>query len=346
MNKKILILAISTALGVGLTGCSKSDPARSGASGTPAASTGPVELKLKWPPGNRYVQRMELLQDSTMSGAQMPKPMKQHVTMGQEYSLTALKARDGGGSEVELEFLAAEMEVSMGERVVMNFDSKGEAGADEAQNPIASTFRKMIGSKLKYLFNASNRVEKIEGIQEFTDQMTRTAPPQARAIFQSMFNEDYLKQLVDLGQGLPAQPVKPGDKWPVNSEVSMGPMGTLLTAMDYTFKGWEQHEKHNCAVLDFTGTVKSKDGAGSSLMGMTMVLDNGTVSGKGWFDPELGMIVDAAINEVMTMRMTVPTQGPRRTNAAAAGPAPTQTITNRMDQKINLKLVEFTPGGK
>src|SRR6267142_1779909 len=131
MKKTIVALAIGVAVGLPIPGCKKSEDSKTTAtaSGDTVSKTDDrVELKLKWPVGNRYIQRMDIVQSSEMTVPQAPQPVKQDVTMGG--------------------------------RSVMTFDSKGEAG-DETRNPLAAMFRKMAGARILYLMDASNQVERV-----------------------------------------------------------------------------------------------------------------------------------------------------------------------------------------
>src|SRR6266446_4136019 len=203
MKTSIAIFSLCLTLLLPLTGCKKSG--ESGAqSGGPAAggSRRPDEaarLQIKWPVGNRYVERMELKQNSEMVMPQMPQPMKQELTMGEEYALSVLQERAGGGRELEMEFLAIQMNMSAGGQPPIAFDSKG-AAIDEESNPLAGAFRKLIGSRLKCLTDASNQVEEIEGFNEFFAKVSVGLPPQIQGMLSGMLSEDQLKQMA--GQGL------------------------------------------------------------------------------------------------------------------------------------------------
>src|SRR3954465_11505968 len=96
-------------------GCKKSgapQPAsRADSSASPANVNEPVTLKAKWPVGNRYTQRMEVVGDSETRMPQMPKPIAQKVNLNQEYSVTVLGQQPKSGPELEMEFESTEMDV-------------------------------------------------------------------------------------------------------------------------------------------------------------------------------------------------------------------------------------------
>ena len=124
--------------------------------------------------------------------------------------------------------------------------------------------------------------------------------------FKSMFNEGYFKQIMDGSRYLPSKPVQPGDTWPIQMEIPMGPIGIMEIDYTVTFQSWEQHGKRNCARLEFQGTLKSKPDPNPKPAGMTMAISDGNTSGVSWFDPELGMVIDTTANQDMKMNMTMP----------------------------------------
>src|SRR5664280_2461542 len=111
MNKNILLTAVALALSLSWVGCNKSG--KLDAVSTFKTPSGPVELKLKWPLGERIVMNMDMKQNMEMIMPNQPGSMKQDMTMGQKYGLTVLKETPDGGHEVEMEYLSARMELTM-----------------------------------------------------------------------------------------------------------------------------------------------------------------------------------------------------------------------------------------
>jgi hypothetical protein len=340
--------------GLVFSGCKKKADAPAGKTGekTQAASgqqqSGePVELKVKWPVGNRYTERLTVDSSSQTTVAQAPKPVAQKVRMEQEYSLSVTREREKGGKELELEFQSTEMEVTSAGKTIMNVDTKGEADASEEKNPLAGSYRELVGAKIRYLLDQNNRVTKVEGLKEVIDKAVSRAPTQAKTMVRGMFSEDYFKQIVDYGKMMPPKPVKPGETWPVKTEIAMGPMGRIATELTYTFKGMEEHEKRNCALLEFTGTLSMRPGTNGAAAPTAMNIENGTMSGKAWFDPELGAMIDMNLEQNMTTKVTytIPAQrfGTNRLAATSAAPQQPmqQTASTQTKQNINIKLVDL-----
>ena len=327
MNKNILLITVTLALSLSWVGCNKSG--KLDKVSTFKTPSGPVELKLKWPVGERVVQRLDMKQNMEIFVPNQPNSIKQDMTMGQEYGLTVLKENPEGGHEVELEFLGMQMAFSQGGKSVMNYDSSKKSSPDNA-NPMADAFQKIIGAKIKYFLDVSNNVERIEGVDALVSRLESGGSPDAVAPLKSMFNEGYFKQMIDSSRYMPHKPVQPGDTWPVQSEIAMGPLGILVMDYTFTFQKWEQLGKRNCARWEFRGTITSKPDDSSRLPGMTMDIQDGTSSGVSWFDPELGKIIKTSLNQNITMAMTIPMN--------MNGKTITQTMTNVMNQVITIKL--------
>lgn len=331
MKKHVLLTIVTLALGLSWVGCNKSGKLDTASKFT--APSGPIEFKLKWPVGERAVQNIDLKEKMEISVPGQSDPIQQDMTLGQKYALSVLKEDGSGGHEVELEFLGVRMAMGQGGKPMVNYDSEKKSSGDKT-NPVAVMFQKIIGAKIQYFMDASNRVERIEGVDALVSRLTTGGPADMTTGLKGMFNEGYFKQIMDSSRYLPSKPVQPGDTWPVQMEIAMGPLGTMEMNYTITFQSWEQHGKRICARLEFQGTLKSKPNPNAKPDGMTMSISDGNTSGVSWFDPELGMVIDTTANQDMKMNMTMPVNP--RGNAAAAGK--TQTITSIMKQEITIKL--------
>lgn len=305
----------------------ESAPAQASA---PAPGNGEsVLLAVKWPIGNRYVYRMDMEQRSTNRVPGMPKPIQQDLNLGMTYALSALKERPEGGSEVELEFLANEMEIKMGGQTMMSFDSK-EPSTQDGQNPFAGPFRKMVGSKVILEMDKTGRVEKIVGYDEWIKSIQGDATGAAGGMVSQQFNEGFLRQISAFGLGLPNKPVHVGDKWPFELEVPAGPLGKISIQSNVSFKGWEDHNQHKSAVLGIEGVLSGTPGQEVGPMGK-MSIENGKITGNSWFDPELGALIESAQDQVMRLKGEIGGQ---------AGPQAGMTYSVELGQRIAVKLVE------
>jgi hypothetical protein len=256
-----------------------------------------VELKLKWSPGTRVVQRMQSDQSTTMTMPGMPEPIKQGMKQVQDFAMSVVRARPAGGFDVEVEFLAMRTDISG--RMSQTVDCAAPSGDPQAKSICA-----MIGAKLLFAVDAKNNIEKVEGFDALLAKVLASSP-EAAAMLKDAFNEETMKQMMTkvFAQSLPSGPVKVGDSWPYNLEMPLPKLAILVFNAKTTFKGWETRGARRCAVLGLAGTMTSKP-IPSAMPGMSVSLKSGTTTGKTWFDPELGMAVEGIVDQDMTMDVT------------------------------------------
>lgn len=339
---KIRFVSVSLALAssVAFVSCKKSghEPLAKTSTNSTSASASEsdredeaVDLKATWRAGTRFVQRLEVAQNTDVFVPAMP-PIKQSMTMGQDSSLHVVKERENGGREIEMRIDDVALSVFQGDREILGFDSKGETL--DAGNPVAGALGAMVGGKMKFILDSSNRVEQVEGWREVVEAMSAELRGPGRAALGGMLQEDYFRQMGNFGQTLPGRRVGAGESWPSKTEVMMGPMGRVIIELTNTFKRWDQRNGKRLALLESVGTIAGQGEPGAGPTGMSMSIDGGTMRGQSWFDPERSQVVESIYDQDMTMRMTVP-GSPR-----PGGPAPggDRSITNRMIQRISVKL--------
>jgi hypothetical protein len=224
------------------------------------------------------------------------------------------------------------MKMVQGSRTLVDYDSEKKLSNDPKQRELAAMekiFQKIIGAKIQFYLDASNQVERIDGVDALMSRLAAGGQTDAAASLKSMFNEDTLKQMIS-GQHLPPKAVQPGDTWPVHIDMAMGQLGTMSTDYSFNLASWEKHGVRNCARLEFQGTMKSKSDAGALPSGMTMSVQDGDSSGVSWFDPELGLVIETTMNQNLKMTMSIPMK--------VMGKAADQTMSMLMKQAITVKL--------
>jgi tRNA A-37 threonylcarbamoyl transferase component Bud32 len=285
---------------------------------TPPA--GLVELKWKWPPvGERVVLDVEIKRNGEYLTPGQSDPLKEYKTVEKKLGLTVLKTTPGGGQEVELEFLSIRDRITLGDKTMLDYDSTQKSSAP-GPNSLTDIYGKVVGSKIRYFLNASNEVERMEGVDELEKRLSSGASADA-AFSKIQFSEGNLKQMMSgLYRDLPSKAVQPGDTWSYQMGMAMNPIGTVNMNYTVTFQNWEQHWKRNCARLEIQSTVKTKPDTNSNPAGTSVSSFEGTISGVAWFDPELGMIIETAGNTDMKMVINRPINPGG--NPGASGPTP------------------------
>ena len=288
---------------------------------TTSGAGGPVEMQMKWQAGKRYVMHMESTQTSEATPPNQSNPVKQVQKMTQDYNVSLVRKLDNGGWQLQLEFESLAMEVSDGGRKVFSADSNQDP-AQDAKNPVGARLRKMVGARLQYFINANGKVEKMEGYQELVNRVAGENPKE-QAAFKDLFGENSLKQYGSIGEDTtPRRTVKLGDGWPIRLEVP-DDNGTLNVDLKCTFKSWEQHADHKCMRINITGAFSPQTAPNTADLPAKII--KGELSGDAWFDPELGMIVEMALDENVNVKR-ITRQG--------------QTLTFPVNHKIRRALLD------
>ncbi|MFM1768999.1 MAG: hypothetical protein RJA22_1528 [Verrucomicrobiota bacterium] len=289
----------------------------------------PADLRLKWPAGRPQHQRLSLTMNTETGGGPTPGPVRQDVALSMEYTLAPAGLREGGGQELEMTLGDLDMAVSSGGREVLRFDTRAAAAGGETGT--ATLMRGLVGVRLKCLLNASNRVERVEGWRDPLRQASASAPAAGRGAMASILTEDYFRQLADFGRMLPQRVVRPGESWTNQQEISLGPLGRVILDLAYTFKAWETRAGQDCAAVAFTGTARSgAPGAGAPSPFGRLNVEDGRISGTYWFNPQEGRMVEAALQQDLTLGVDLPAL------PGAPDKAPGK-ITSRFRQKTDLK---------
>jgi hypothetical protein len=159
----------------------------------------------------------------------------------------------------------------------------------------------LLGARIQFLIDADGRVQKVEGVDELLGQIGTIGKPQDQALFKQLFSGDILKAYVSFADMMPDRPVAIGDNWS-NKIGFVSPVGTTLVEdMNYTFKNRETHRGYQCMHIGIAGSISSKTSATASNSPNETI--KGDIVGDAWFDPELGMVVDASYDQKMTLEI-------------------------------------------
>ncbi|HXR05663.1 MAG TPA: DUF6263 family protein [Verrucomicrobiae bacterium] len=329
MNKNVFLITAALATSLCGVGCNKSGKLNQPS--TVTTRTGATELKLKWPAGEHIVQSIAVTANMDISGTNLPSPVHQDMTFGEDYGLHVVSADADGGHELEMEYLGLRMKIDQGGKSLIDYDSaknSSNSAKDPALASVDKMFQSVIGAKIRFFTDASNQVERVEGLDTLMNGLAAGGRGDAASSLKSMFSEDSLKQMIGT-EHLPSKPVQPGDSWPVQTDITMGNLGKVAMDLTTTFERWETHGQRNCARLEVQGSLKGKANSGSAAPGMTFAVQDGDVSGVAWFDPELGLVIETIMNQNMNVNIAMPMPG--RKNA-------TQSMAMAMKQEITMKV--------
>ncbi|MCD6051869.1 MAG: hypothetical protein K0Q55_3278 [Verrucomicrobia bacterium] len=300
-----LVVAL-TGLWLG-TGCSdkkKSSPAPS----TPVAAAPveapkpkepPVDLKPKWEIGKRYLMREETTQEATMTLPNQPAPVKSGNAVKRDFALTILSQRPEGGQVMEAEFLASKIETRMADKVMASFDSASDPKTDRT-NALAKLNRKIAGNKFRYVTDAAGNIERLEGVSNLVANVTKGLDKNSAALLKAQFSEEQLKKLGLLPEGLPAQPVAPGDSWTNNFDMPISG-ATAKFNVQSTLSGYEERNSRRSAIIKNTGTAQIN--LGNTPAAATMQFENVKLEGEAVYDVEKGQYTSSTTTMTMDIKV-------------------------------------------
>src|SRR5208282_434653 len=171
MNKNAFLIVPALASALAAAGCNKAGKLNEPSAFTP---NGPVELKLKWPAGERVVQSFDLKMNMEISVPGQPNPIKQNMSLGQRYGMTVLKAAADGSRELEMEILSARMKLEQAVRTGSDYDSEKKTPPESRNASIAAIetlFQNVVGAKMQFYLDASNNVSRIEGADQLMSRL-------------------------------------------------------------------------------------------------------------------------------------------------------------------------------
>ena len=291
-----------------------------------------------WEIGKRYIFQIEQISEGVVQMPDTKDPVKTANKFSQEVAISILKETPEGGREVEIEFVRAAMDMETpNEKISIDSSSKAPNDVNKPEiKMIWNMVKAMSGTKFKMYVNSDGKVDKMEGIDEFFEKVTDTLSPMVVEMLRQFFSEETMKEMTGnslYGAHLPDKPVQVGDTWPFQSQVAAPMLGRVKIDLQYSFKRWEEHMGRRCALLEFTGTISIEPGADEQPPGMKMSLKGGTVYGKTWYDPAIGMNIDLSSEQHMTMEMTMEIPGRRGMKE--------QKMTTNMTQRSINKLVRI-----
>lgn len=288
-------------------------------------------MAVKWPVGNRYIYRLDLTQQSTNKVACQTNPTSEDVAMGLTYALSVLNETSDGGRQLEVEFIAYELQIKVGGQLMISFDAV-QNPSEAAGQPIPPPFKKLIGSKLRLLVNTQGTLTKVIEMDQWVKSLVGDREGPAGQMLVQQFNYGFFQQMTDFGRGLPGRNVRVGETWPYTAEVPAGDLGTILVTSQIQLKDWAGEADQKFAVLESRGTLAGKP-AEQADTGGQLFLDQGTVSGRSWFDPELGALMESVVEQSMRLKGQTVSSDPTDIDGSE--------FTSEIGQKVVVKLVEW-----
>ena len=320
----LMMLAVVVGVGVGSTGCHRSGTKEAPITGKP--SDPPVTMAAQWEPGRRYLFHVEVASSILVPRRNTGIPIHAETTLGQDLAFTVTNAPAGDGRIVQMEVQAIQMETSKDDGVTMTFDSSNKAIFVE-ESPLVDRLQKLVGLRLTFILSGENRVTRVEGLKDLNDRMStggNAVRGVAADVARRFFNQQFFRDVVEMGI-LPTTPVKVEQTWTETRSALGGFWGTgSPVQLTHRFRGWQRRDGTNCARIDFIGTFRPASGppgqgtgtgtgTGTNSAGGPpppprrgggMSTDEGTVLGRAYYNPDLGLAVESIFDQSLIRHST------------------------------------------
>ncbi len=268
------------------------------------AKAQPLEIKQVWVAGKTYVQSVEIQQRSAVPlGLQT---MDQELQITTETSTSVLPSQSG--KILSVRQARMNFQVKMAEQT-LTFDSSKPT---EDSLGLTKFYQKLSETPVQIQLNAQDEPLKLLNAGSLIPQGEAFENPAAQ-----LFNPDSV--LDSLRQSSlrtqPSGPVSPGEswKWSFSQEVPMA--GSLNASGNYTFKSLTEKDGVRCAEISMEGTLThapSSRPSGPSapeaeiLKAMGLKISSGKLTGTLWFDPALGAVKEAVIDQDLELTLQNP----------------------------------------
>lgn len=178
--------------------------------------------------------------------------------------------------------------------------------AGQGAGPQAQVAEKMAGSVFTVTLNGKGEVTKIAGFDELIKKLSENNEEIGK-LLKSILTEDTMKQgIQEAFSFVPGKPVNQGDSWKRQMRLSMGPMGTFIVDLDYTYQG-KGKEGEEIGVKGVYGYEAPKAGGGGGLPFKVTKGEFKTEDAKGLliFDAVQGRLIRNEFNSKLNGTMTI-----------------------------------------
>lgn len=235
-------------------------------------------LKICYPEGTYLLTQktnMDMTIHTETEKTSMDMPMKQKQT--QMIKITAGPVEADGTRKVTMEFIRVIVEAKMAgptmelagtaadmkmTDVTMKYDSADDS-EENAASPL-SQIGMIVGMKLTMTYDGDGKITRVEGLDEFFDQIAKKAGLAGKALVKtmkkSMKSESFTKTL-DMGREMqPPAPVAVGDSWQTETDSEIPMVGKTHVQMDNTLVSVETVDGVEIATIHSVGTLTAVGG--------------------------------------------------------------------------------------
>jgi len=181
---------------------------KSGTDNGSGATGDPVELKLNFRPGDKYLYSTEVKQKINMMGMSMD----QNMTMEMIYSASG---EEGGNKKLDITYDRIMLSMmSIGGKI--DYDSRNPSGGDSSLAFVNS----LVGKSFSISVAPNGDIVKVDGLSDLIGSFA-AADPQTRAAMESQFSDTAVRLMMQNSFDMyPGKAVKVGESWSKKSSMS------------------------------------------------------------------------------------------------------------------------------
>lgn len=314
----------------------------------------PVELRATWRPGWNYEVFVQSQQTADLGmggrgrgGAGGRADME--TTFKQDLSINVTNLPNGGVN-LDMELLSLGVTMFTGSDTALHYDSAQQAASGQAEQ-MAAVLDGLVGGHFSCVLDEQGRLVRVEGLSELMEQAATAAETGDRGgrgggrrgggmmggamgagMMQRIMGDTFFKPLVEF-PGQPEGPVRVGQSWVTQQDLSVMMLMNVTVITTNTFRGWQMRDGRRSARIEVTGTIEqarrpAQQGGGLDFLRMLgdLRIENAEVSGTIWLDPKLEFPVEVSLSQNFNIAGTIPAfmgaAGRRPGAGGAQGAAP------------------------
>jgi hypothetical protein len=264
----------------------------------PDKGTAPaVTLRWQFEKGQPFYQEMTTETNQTM--IVMNDVVKQ--TQKQTFRFRWTPLRQAGGDwilQTKVEGVKMDIDIA-GQKI--QFDSTQEK---EAPGPLADWCKSLVGAKFQVTLDDEGKVREVGGDDALRGELTAANPALAVVIDQVLGKAALRKWAEQSLDGLPDEPVRPGDCWTSSRRLRMDPLGEYRVKLRYTYQGPEGRLER----IKVESTLQWQPFVGSGT-DLPFQVKKGLVAGRGrgtiLFDRDRGRVARKELSWEIDGKLTV-----------------------------------------
>lgn len=266
--------------------------------GLASQATAQDRLAWKFVDGQKfYMQEIMEQKQTVVTGTNKEEKNTKQTTVTQ---FEVIKATADGGANMEMTMLSVKEE---------NLNQVSEQ-QQEQQAASAAILKRMEGSKFKVGLDGKGEITKFDGYEDFVAKVSEGDARMARVFRSIMSPEVFQKMVTQTFSIVPNKNSEKGESWKQNQGMSLGPFGQVAIVRSIQHAGYVKSKSGKTYVaLGMSGNARyqppTKDYPGLPFKILDGDLKFEGITGKGYFDANMGRLVQLQVNLKMKGQLKI-----------------------------------------